>query len=154
MDCPECGGRLVDYRLGDRDAVACEDCGYVGIDAEHRGRSAPRESWDDAIERFRRRQGDATDERASDGPAGDEGEPDERPDAEAEQASDGRAEETESGGSKPASDDGAADESDDTGADDVRPDDRENEIRDDDVVYLPAVGTPVERSENGAVDEE
>jgi hypothetical protein len=66
MDCPECGGRLADYRLGDRDAVACEDCGYVGIDAEHRGRPAERESWDEALERFHRRQaapstGDETD---------------------------------------------------------------------------------------------
>jgi DNA-directed RNA polymerase subunit M/transcription elongation factor TFIIS len=66
MDCPECGGRLADYRLGDRDAVACEDCGYVDIDAEHRGRSAERESWDDAIARFRRRHGEEADDERGD----------------------------------------------------------------------------------------
>lgn len=66
MDCPECGGRLVDYRLGDRGAVGCEDCGYVGIDAEHRGRPTERESWDDALERFyRRRTAPATDDRTA-----------------------------------------------------------------------------------------
>jgi transcription initiation factor TFIIIB Brf1 subunit/transcription initiation factor TFIIB len=58
MDCPECGHRLTDYHLGDRGAVGCENCGYVGIDAEHRGRPTERESWDDALERFHRRHGD------------------------------------------------------------------------------------------------
>lgn len=73
MDCPECGGRLVDYRLGDRDAVGCEDCGYVGIDAEHRGRPTERESWDDALDRFyHRRAASAANEgeRTDDGVAG------------------------------------------------------------------------------------
>ncbi|MFB6168331.1 MAG: hypothetical protein ABEJ43_05735 [Haloferacaceae archaeon] len=68
MDCPQCGGQLVDYRLGDRAAVGCEDCGYVGIDAEHRGRSTERESWDDALERFYRRRGPpSADDERSDG---------------------------------------------------------------------------------------
>jgi DNA-directed RNA polymerase subunit M/transcription elongation factor TFIIS len=79
MDCPECGGRLADYRLGDRAAVGCEDCGYVGIEAEHRGTPVERESWDEAVERFRREHApepsatDGADERetedASDEPA-------------------------------------------------------------------------------------
>jgi hypothetical protein len=59
MDCPECGGRLTDYRLGDRGAVGCEDCGYVGIDAEHRGESTERETWADAMRRFHEREADA-----------------------------------------------------------------------------------------------
>ena len=57
MDCPECGGPLSDYRLGDRAAVGCDDCGYVGIDAEHRVPRVDRESWADAIERFYREHG-------------------------------------------------------------------------------------------------
>jgi hypothetical protein len=64
MDCPECGERLTDYHLGDRDAVGCEHCGYVGIDVEHRSRPSERESWDDALERFHRRHGG--EERTSD----------------------------------------------------------------------------------------
>jgi hypothetical protein len=77
MDCPECGGRLADYRLGDRAAVGCEDCGYVGIDAEHRGTPVERESWTEAIERFRRQHApeptdaDGGDAEPDDGPVGD-----------------------------------------------------------------------------------
>ena len=56
IDCPKCGGRLTDYRLGDRVAVGCETCGYVGIDAEHRGEPTDRETWGDALRRFRGRE--------------------------------------------------------------------------------------------------
>jgi DNA-directed RNA polymerase subunit M/transcription elongation factor TFIIS len=169
MDCPECGGRLVDYRLGDREAMACEDCGYVGIDAEHRGRSPPRESWNDAVERFRRQRGDTTDEHARGETPGDEGEPD----AEAGQESEGPVEETDEGGSdrerdEASAEDGESDEasaeggesdessaedgeSDESGAEDSESDESG---ADDDTTYLPAVGPPAERPENGTADEE
>jgi hypothetical protein len=52
MDCPQCGGPLATYALSDREASVCEDCGYVGIAAEHRGEARTIESWDDALRRF------------------------------------------------------------------------------------------------------
>ncbi|MFB6103332.1 MAG: hypothetical protein ABEJ73_12320 [Haloplanus sp.] len=54
MDCPQCGGTLVTYALSDQEASVCEDCGYVGIPAEHRGEARRVESWDDALRRFYR----------------------------------------------------------------------------------------------------
>lgn len=54
MDCPQCGGTLTTYALSGREASVCEDCGYVGIAAEHRGESRRVESWDDALRRFYR----------------------------------------------------------------------------------------------------
>jgi DNA-directed RNA polymerase subunit M/transcription elongation factor TFIIS len=52
MNCPECGSPLVTYRLEGREAPTCEQCGYVGIEAEHRGGRARVESWSDALRRF------------------------------------------------------------------------------------------------------
>jgi hypothetical protein len=52
MDCPQCGGTLATYALSGREASVCEDCGYVGIDAEHRGDPRRIESWNDALRRF------------------------------------------------------------------------------------------------------
>ncbi|AXG05862.1 hypothetical protein DU500_05090 [Haloplanus rubicundus] len=52
MDCPQCGGPLATYALSGREASVCEDCGYVGIAAEHRGEARTVESWDDALRRF------------------------------------------------------------------------------------------------------
>jgi ribosomal protein S21 len=54
MDCPQCGGTLATYALSGREASVCEDCGYVGIAAEHRGETRRVESWDDALRRFYR----------------------------------------------------------------------------------------------------
>jgi hypothetical protein len=54
MDCPQCGGTLATYALSGREASVCEDCGYVGIAAEHRGDPRSVESWDDALRRFYR----------------------------------------------------------------------------------------------------
>jgi DNA-directed RNA polymerase subunit M/transcription elongation factor TFIIS len=63
MDCPECGSPLATYRLDGREAPACEQCGYVGIDAEHRGARTRVESWSDALRRFYgTADGDAEDE--------------------------------------------------------------------------------------------
>jgi hypothetical protein len=52
MDCPDCGTPLVTYRLADREAPVCEQCGHVGIEAEHRVKRARIESWADALRRF------------------------------------------------------------------------------------------------------
>jgi len=57
MTCPQCGGALATYALGGREASVCEDCGYVGIAAEHRGDPRSIESWDDALRRFYRAHG-------------------------------------------------------------------------------------------------
>jgi len=57
MDCPQCDGTLATYALGGREASVCEDCGYVGIAAEHRGDPRSVESWDDALRRFYRAHG-------------------------------------------------------------------------------------------------
>jgi len=57
MDCPQCEGTLATYALGGREASVCEDCGYVGIAAEHRGDPRSVESWDDALRRFYRAHG-------------------------------------------------------------------------------------------------
>lgn len=57
MTCPQCGGRLATYALGGEEASVCEDCGYVGIAAEHRGDPRTVESWDDALRRFYRAHG-------------------------------------------------------------------------------------------------
>jgi hypothetical protein len=57
MDCPQCGGTLATYALDGREASVCEDCGYVGIAAEHRGAPRSVESWDDALRRFYRAHG-------------------------------------------------------------------------------------------------
>lgn len=56
MDCPRCGSELDRYVLGERESVVCPDCHYTGIDVDHGspGR-ADFESWDEALDRFRRR---------------------------------------------------------------------------------------------------
>jgi DNA-directed RNA polymerase subunit M/transcription elongation factor TFIIS len=61
MDCPQCGGTLSTYALRGREASVCEDCGYVGIDAEHRGEARRVESWNDALRRFYRAHGSDAD---------------------------------------------------------------------------------------------
>lgn len=52
MDCPACGTPLVTYRLADREAPVCEQCGHVGIEAEHRPKRDRIESWSEALGRF------------------------------------------------------------------------------------------------------
>ena len=52
MDCPECGSPLVTFRLAEREAPVCDQCGYVGIEAEHRGGRGRVETWSDALRRF------------------------------------------------------------------------------------------------------
>jgi hypothetical protein len=78
MDCPECGGALAAYVLEGREAAVCERCGWVGIEAEHRGEPRPAESWGDALDRFydrhaetERRTADLPTVAAAGGPAGE-----------------------------------------------------------------------------------
>ncbi|MFC7172899.1 hypothetical protein ACFQL0_05120 [Haloplanus litoreus] len=42
------------HALNGREASVCEDCGYVGIPAEHRGAPKRVESWNDALRRYYR----------------------------------------------------------------------------------------------------
>ena len=59
MDCPQCGGPLSRYRLFGREAVGCDDCGYVGLEVDHTGEAVEGESWDEALRRFYRDQSSA-----------------------------------------------------------------------------------------------
>jgi len=52
LDCPRCGGTLSTFSLSDATAVACDDCGYVGVEADHSGEPTFAESWADAFARF------------------------------------------------------------------------------------------------------
>jgi hypothetical protein len=52
MDCPRCGGSLSQYRLGDAETVACDDCIYVGVAVDHTSEPGHRESWTEALDRF------------------------------------------------------------------------------------------------------
>lgn len=50
--CPRCGSDLATLTLAETEAVACEACGYVGVEADHSGEPATAESWEEALERF------------------------------------------------------------------------------------------------------
>lgn len=50
--CPRCGETLETLRLGRADAVSCEACGYVGVEADHSGEPRVVETWADALQRF------------------------------------------------------------------------------------------------------
>jgi Zn ribbon nucleic-acid-binding protein len=54
MDCPQCEAEdaLTTYTDGEREAFVCENCGYVGIPADHRGEAGESETWADAVSRF------------------------------------------------------------------------------------------------------
>jgi DNA-directed RNA polymerase subunit M/transcription elongation factor TFIIS len=52
MDCPQCDTALTTYALQGREALVCERCGYVGIEADHHGTPHSAESWNDALSRF------------------------------------------------------------------------------------------------------
>jgi hypothetical protein len=44
---------MITFSLEDSAALTCEDCGYVGIPADHRPEGEESESWDEALGRFR-----------------------------------------------------------------------------------------------------
>ena len=52
MDCPQCDTALTTYALQGHEALVCERCGYVGIEADHHGTPRNAESWHDALRRF------------------------------------------------------------------------------------------------------
>jgi hypothetical protein len=52
MDCPQCGTALTTYALRGHEALVCERCGYVGIEADHHGTAREAESWRDALRRY------------------------------------------------------------------------------------------------------
>jgi len=51
-ECPRCGSPLSTFALAGATAVACDDCGYAGVEADHSGEPRLVESWEDAIARF------------------------------------------------------------------------------------------------------
>ncbi|WP_159483462.1 zf-TFIIB domain-containing protein [Halorubrum sp. JWXQ-INN 858] len=51
-DCPRCEAALTTLTLAGAEAVACDACGYVGVEADHSGEPRVAESWADAIRRF------------------------------------------------------------------------------------------------------
>ena len=55
MACPRCGGSMITFSLWDSSEATCEDCGYVGVPADHRAEATETESWDEALGRFRER---------------------------------------------------------------------------------------------------
>ena len=51
-ECPRCGSSLSTFALAGATAVACDGCGYAGVEADHTGEPRPVESWADAFARF------------------------------------------------------------------------------------------------------
>jgi len=53
-ECPRCGSELTTFALAGAEAIACDDCGFVGVEADHSGEPRVVESWEQALERFGR----------------------------------------------------------------------------------------------------
>jgi len=62
MACPRCGGSIITFSLRDSSEATCEDCGFVGVPADHRAEARDSESWDEALGRFRERDDAPTNE--------------------------------------------------------------------------------------------
>lgn len=56
-ECPRCGSTLSTFALAGATAVACDDCGYAGVEADHSGEPRLVESWEDAFARFQEDRG-------------------------------------------------------------------------------------------------
>ncbi|MFB6095790.1 MAG: hypothetical protein ABEJ74_00185 [Haloferacaceae archaeon] len=70
MECPRCGGVLTTFTLGEARAVVCESCEYVGVPIDHQPPPGEEgESWDEVLERHRRRAKRSTENRSDDGPS-------------------------------------------------------------------------------------
>jgi len=54
MDCPRCSGPLETYELFGREAEGCEKCGYVGVAVSHESEPVELESWQEALDRFKK----------------------------------------------------------------------------------------------------
>lgn len=50
--CPRCGSGLGTFILDGTEALSCDACGYVGVEANHSGEPTVVESWEEAINRF------------------------------------------------------------------------------------------------------
>ena len=70
MDCPRCGTPLTTIAIagGDSEAAYCEHCRFSGVTSEFESSPETAESWDEAVERFRR----SAASRSDPGDAGDE----------------------------------------------------------------------------------
>ncbi len=51
-DCPRCGSPLTVLALAGAEAVACDDCGFADVEADHSGEPRVVESWEEALRRF------------------------------------------------------------------------------------------------------
>lgn len=58
MDCPRCGTPLTRYALDGREALGCDDCGYIGVEVDHHVERREDETWAEALARFERQQRD------------------------------------------------------------------------------------------------
>lgn len=67
MDCPRCGAALTRYALDGREALGCDDCGYIGVEVDHHVERREDETWAEALARFERQQDERTDESLVDG---------------------------------------------------------------------------------------
>ncbi|SFS07572.1 hypothetical protein SAMN05216559_3246 [Halomicrobium zhouii] len=56
MACVRCGGSMAEFELGENVSRRCEECGFVDVPVSHVREESPRESWEDAIDRFNARQ--------------------------------------------------------------------------------------------------
>lgn len=56
MDCPRCGTPLTRYALEGREALGCDDCGYIGVEVDHHVERREDETWAEALARFERQQ--------------------------------------------------------------------------------------------------
>jgi hypothetical protein len=51
MDCPRGEEPMARYSDGEREAVVCEECGFLDVPADHRYQVPTIESWTEAMER-------------------------------------------------------------------------------------------------------
>jgi DNA-directed RNA polymerase subunit M/transcription elongation factor TFIIS len=58
MDCPRCGAPLTRYALEGREALGCDECGYIGVEVDHHVERREDETWADALARFERQRRD------------------------------------------------------------------------------------------------
>ncbi len=56
MDCPRCGTPLTRYALDGREALGCDECGYIGVEIDHHVERRENETWAEALARFDRQQ--------------------------------------------------------------------------------------------------
>lgn len=55
MECQRCGSPVTTFSLDETASFVCEECGYVGVSADHGADGTSRETWAEALARFRDR---------------------------------------------------------------------------------------------------